>query len=246
MKTPEPDRLSQISTDWQEVFDAHSASTASAKAAQHALVLRYCGAVYHYLLTATGDIHAADDLVQEFALRFVRGDFHRADPAKGRFRDFLKTILYHLVVDHFRARKRSPHPLPDVDSLPDPASRGETSYPVFLRHWRQEILNRTWQELQRQGGAGYFEVLRWKAGNPDGKAADGARASSILLRREITPAGFRQTLHRAREQFAELLIREVTYSLGTADAGPVEQELAELELIDYCRPVLNRRSSLQG
>ena len=246
MKTPDADRLSQISTNWQEVFDARSASADSARSGQHTLVLRYCGAVYHYLLTATGDVHAADDLVQEFALRFVRGDFHRAEPAKGRFRDFIKTVLYHLVVDHFRARKRSHQSLPDEDSLPDPASRGESSNAVFVRHWRQEILNRTWQELQHIGGSGFFEVLRWKASNPDGRAADGARELTLLTQREITPAGFRQTLLRAREQFAELLIHEVTYSLGTADPGPVEQELAELELIDYCRPILTRLSSVKG
>ena len=46
------------------------------------------------------------------------------------------------------------HPLPDEDSFPDPTTRAETSNAVLPRHWRQEILNRTWHELQRQGGAG--------------------------------------------------------------------------------------------
>lgn len=67
-----------------------------------------------------------------------------------------------------------------------------------------------------------------------------------LSQNEITPAGFRRTLPRAREQFAELLIHEVAHSLGTADAVPVERELAALELIDYCRPVLTRLACAKG
>ena len=246
MNALEADRISQISTNWHEIFASRSASALGAETARHALVLRYCGAVYHYLLSATGDVHAADDLSQEFALRFVRGDFHRADPAKGRFRDFIKTILYHLVVDHFRARKRAHPPIGNEELLQDPESRAEPSHAVFVRHWRQEILNRTWQELQQSGGAGYFECLQWKASNPDGRAAAGATELALRLHRTITPASFRQTLLRAREKFAELLIREVSFSLGTADAGSVEEELAELELIEYCRPLLSRPTAVKG
>jgi DNA-directed RNA polymerase specialized sigma24 family protein len=192
------------------------------------------------VLSATGDIHAADDLTQIFALRFIRGDFHRADPAKGRFRDFLKTVLYHLVVDHFRSQTRNPQSLPDENVRPVPELTDESSNAVFIRHWRQEILNRTWQELQHSGGTGYFEVLQWKASNPEGRSAEGANELTTLLRREFTADGFRQTLRRAREKFAELLIQEVTHSLGTAEICPVEEELAELGLIEYCRPVLTR------
>jgi DNA-directed RNA polymerase specialized sigma24 family protein len=246
MSTFEPDRLSQISTNWTEIFAAHSTALGSSRAAHHALVQRYCGAVYKYLLGATGDVHAAEDLSQTFALRFVRGDFHRADPVKGRFRDFVKTTLYNLVVDHFRARKRNHQSLPDEDLLPDPESMVDSSNAAFLRHWRQEILDRTWMELRQAGGASFFEVLRWKASNPEGRSIDGAGELTNLLQREMTPAGFRQTLHRAREQFAELLVREVAESIGHTDAGSVAEELAELELIDYCRPALNRFLTANG
>ena len=63
------------------------------------LVLRYGGAVHRYLLASLRDVDAADELAQEFALRFLRGDFKNADPGKGRFRDFLKRAVYRLMVD---------------------------------------------------------------------------------------------------------------------------------------------------
>src|SRR3712207_7176976 len=48
---------------------------------------------------------AAEELLQEFAVRFLRGDFRRADPQRGRFRDYVKTALIHLVIDHQRAEQ---------------------------------------------------------------------------------------------------------------------------------------------
>ena len=246
MQESEPDRLSQLSTDWKALLAAHSQCTDAARASQYALVLRYCGAVYQYLLTATRDVHVADDLAQEFALRFVRGDFRRANAERGRFRDYVKSTLHHLLADHFRAKQRTPLPLPSEEVLPSAGPISDSTSAVFVRHWRQVLLDRTWQELQQIDREGLFVALRWKATHPDGKSADGANEISTLLNRTITPAGFRQLLHRAREKFAELLLQEVEHSLETTEASAVEQELAELGLLDYCRPLLDREASPNG
>src|SRR5262245_42007918 len=104
------DRLSQLSTNWPELVRARIRDGAAANDARRSVLFRYGGAVYRYLLASTRDPHAADDLSQEFALRFVRGDYDHADPARGRFRDLVKTVLCHLVVDHFRKRKVVPLP----------------------------------------------------------------------------------------------------------------------------------------
>src|SRR5262245_60046473 len=96
-QTPQP--LINISTQWSLIFQAHHGQRDTAPEAQRQLLLRSCGAVYGYLLKALRDPDAAAEQSQEFALRFVRGDFKRADPQRGRFRDFLRTVLYHLIVD---------------------------------------------------------------------------------------------------------------------------------------------------
>src|SRR5262249_44107132 len=88
-------RLSRIETFWPVVTKAHG-SSADAAAAARQLVQRYAQAVYRYLLGALRDADAADELTQEFALRFMRGALHGADPARGRFRDFVKGVLFHL------------------------------------------------------------------------------------------------------------------------------------------------------
>ena len=89
MKDEAP-HLSRISTEWELVFQAHRGPPDEVTAAQSALMMRYAGAIHRYLLGALRDPELAAELDQEFAYRFLRGDLHRADPARGRFRDFLK------------------------------------------------------------------------------------------------------------------------------------------------------------
>src|SRR5689334_25268020 len=104
--------LATTSTLWSLVREANDGPEEAAQRAREALLERYKGAVHRYLLGALRDPYAADDLAQEFFLRFVRGDFRNANPAKGRFRDLVKTTLFHLIVDHQRRQKACPRPLP--------------------------------------------------------------------------------------------------------------------------------------
>jgi len=77
-------RLTQMTTQWDLVFLAHRGTPEQVGAAQVELMDRYSGAVHRFLLAALRDPEAAAELSQEFALRFLRGDFHRADPTRGR------------------------------------------------------------------------------------------------------------------------------------------------------------------
>ena len=58
----------------------------------------------------------AEELTQEFALRFLDGKYHGADRECGRFRNFVKGVLAHLIADHYRRQQARPRPLPlDVE-----------------------------------------------------------------------------------------------------------------------------------
>src|SRR4051812_44626670 len=95
-------RLSRITTLWTVLFQAHQGTARAASLAQQRLFQRYGGAVYRYLLAALRDPDAAEEVAQDFALRFVRGDFKRADPERGRFRDYLRASLIRAVRDYER------------------------------------------------------------------------------------------------------------------------------------------------
>src|SRR6516162_4885261 len=97
-------RLSRISTIWEALRQAHEGTGGAAEEARRLLVERYGGAVYRYLHAALRDPHAAEDLTQEFALRLVRGDFRKVNAERGRFRDYVKTVLFRLVSRHRKRR----------------------------------------------------------------------------------------------------------------------------------------------
>jgi RNA polymerase sigma-70 factor (ECF subfamily) len=60
------------------------------------------------------------------------------------------------------------------------------------------------------------------------------------LGKAVTADWVRQTLHRARDRFAELLVDEVTQTLRSPTRAELEQELSDLHLLDYCKPALDR------
>src|SRR3954470_18004769 len=93
-------RLSQLVTRWTLLLHSQRPGAAAA-----ALLPRYWAAVYRYVAGVLGEA-AAEEVCQEFCLRFVRGDFRHARPERGRFRDYVRTAVIHLISE-FRARRRA-------------------------------------------------------------------------------------------------------------------------------------------
>ncbi len=233
--------LSQIGTIWSMVYSAHQGAGEAVTQAQQQLMERYSGAVYRYLMGALHDRHAADDLFQEFALRFVRGAFRNASPERGRFRDFVKTSLYHLIVDHHKRKHKGPQALPVEDIGAEPAVTDSHDFDAeFLHSWRQEILCRTWEALARssQEGPPFYRVLRLRAEKPDASSADMAAELSTALGKPVSADWVRQNLRRARERFAGLLLDELAGSLAKPTRDRLEQELLDLNLLVYCQQAL--------
>ncbi|MCC7423866.1 MAG: hypothetical protein IT428_26680 [Planctomycetaceae bacterium] len=231
-------RLSQISTLWSVIQRAHVGKDA-AFADYQALAGRYIGAVYRYLLAAVRNPDSAEDLTQEFAVRFLSGRFKAARPERGRFRDYLKTCLFHLVDDHFRQRRRNPQAqaLESGMDVADPRESSSTQDAAFLESWRSELLARTWtalHEAERQTGQLYFTALRCRVDHPDLSSTELAEKFSAALDRPMTASNTRQLLRRARERFEELLFAETAASLGTESHERIREELADLGLGKYC------------
>jgi RNA polymerase sigma factor (sigma-70 family) len=235
------DRLSQISTLWSMLQQAHGGRANKATAARREVLSRYGGAVHRYLLGALRDAEAANDLAQEFAVRFLRGDFHRADAQRGRFRDYLKTALSHLIKDHYRQRQNWPQELsPDA---PEPATaRMEPpgSEADFVASWREELLNATWRALA-QANPAYHAVLRLRIEQPDMSSAQMAEHLTTQQGQPHNAAWVRQTLRRAHDKYADLLLDEVVQSLPADTVEALRQELRELNLLQYCQAALEKR-----
>jgi RNA polymerase sigma-70 factor (ECF subfamily) len=211
----------------------------------------YGGAVHRYLLGALRDPDAADELFQEFALRLLRGDFKDADPERGRFRDYVKTSLFHLIADHRRRQKARPRSLPP--ELGDRGGRGDRQAPAaelgqseqaFIESWREQLMDQTWQSLARfesEAGLRYHTILRFRTDHPLLSSAELAKLLGVRLGKSYSIDAVRQALHRAREKFTELLVQEVEESLEGPSRERLEEELTDLGLVTYCRAALERR-----
>ena len=238
------ERLSQIETLWSMVQRAHQSDEEVSRNAQRQLLEQYGNAIQRYLNTRLRDPAAADDVYQDFAIKFVRGDFHNASPKIGRFRTFIRTVLFRQVADYYRAKKRRGDVQLDAQ-LVDPTAdeNDETHSEEFAQVWRDEMLKKAWDalyELETSSGKPWYSVLQLRVQNPQMGSADLARSMSEQLDKTVSSANVRVMLHRAREKFSVLLIETISSSLNATSADEVEEELADLQLLEYCQAALEQ------
>src|SRR5262245_20238077 len=196
-------KIEQITTSWSVIRDAHGTPD-TARAAQELLMRQYGPAVRRYLRKVAGGEEAADELYQEFAVAVVEGKLKSADPGRGRFRDYVKAVLRHLVAKYHGKRRRGPQaiggrtPL-EVVPAPEPDPQEEK----FDKAWGDNLMARTWAALEAASKTGYA-VLRFRADHQDLSSQDLASQLTKRLGKQLTAEAVRQTLHRARKQFALL------------------------------------------
>ncbi len=193
---------------------------------------------------------AADEVLQEFAYCFARGDFGIADPKRGRFRDLVKTVIFHLIVNYQRQQKK----LSREQSLPtqfdvldhDQVAPAFSADREFLKLWREELLDRMWAALakyDRNDKQQSYLVLKLHSERQPITSEELARLLRIEFGRELSADAVRQMLHRSREKFSKLLIDELGRSIETNDRESIEQELIELDLLLYRKSELEKRFS---
>ena len=170
-------RLSQLVTQWTLVLDACQGPANVVRGAQADVLKRYCAAIYRYSLKALGDAELAEEACQEFAMRFVRGDFRHADPDRGRFRDYVEdggdpSPGRDPPQGTERLREIALHSgVAELALNPPPSDVEETE---FQQVWRKELLNRAWYELEQQQSNSGPPVLRCtpnqgRPAEPDGR-----------------------------------------------------------------------------
>jgi RNA polymerase sigma-70 factor (ECF subfamily) len=239
-------RLNQIVTLWSRVREAHNDSGEPGRKARQELLERYDGPIHRYLLGALRNADDADELAQEFAMRFLHGDLRGADPQRGRFRDFVKGVLFHMVADFHSKRKRQPVLLsPDAPEPGADCSLVAEREEAFRTSWRDELLARAWDALEaceKEQGQPFYTVLRFRADNRDMSSAEMAEHLSGPLGKPLTAAGVRKTLERARDRFGDLLLEEIAQTVAEPSRDRLEEELIDLELLEHCKSALDRRA----
>jgi RNA polymerase sigma-70 factor (ECF subfamily) len=236
------EQLSRIQTCWSKLLAPGAAGQQDLW--QQELLMRYYRAAFRYLIGITKSPDVAEELAQDFAVRFMRGDFRKLDQERGRFRDFLKTVLRNLCRDHWRKQQRAKEVQSEGDGPLEPPAPDVESDASFDESWREELLAKTWEalaEVERASGKPYFTALSVKVQEPTLRSPELAERLGKALGRTIRADALRQILHRARETFGNLLLSEVESTLESRDPERLAEELGELGLLDYCRSALQTR-----
>jgi DNA-directed RNA polymerase specialized sigma24 family protein len=237
-----PARLDEIATDWSLLRLAHQQTVTGAGPARDALALRYNGAIRGYVGALVKDAQDADELAQEALLRILRGDFARADPQRGRFRDFLKVAVHNLVRTYWNRKQRRAGKNVDVAQVAVADAGDPFSDAEWTARWQRSVLQLTWSALETHQrdhpGSIAWTLLRLRADHPDDDSTQLAARLSEAIGRSVRPATLRQHLRRARLRFAQLLIEEVARGLDEPTPQRVEEELVEVGLLEYVRDFL--------
>jgi RNA polymerase sigma-70 factor (ECF subfamily) len=232
------------STRWSGVLEAGRSQGDAAAAARHELLIHYHDAVFRYLTARLGDANAAGELFSRFAERVleIHPFLKRADPEKGRFRDYLRAVLSRMIVDWHRQQAKEPMPLA---SEVEPAQPDDGAGPddEFQKVWAEELMNHAWaalERVERSQGKPYHTLLLYKAQNPQTRSEAMAQLFSARLSKPISADNIRKLLQRGHELLNDLLVEEVARSLrqdpgDRVNAERVEEELIDLQMLDKPR-----------
>jgi len=220
------ERLTEIPTNWTTISSAHTPGPKSQEAMGE-LVGRYHDALTRYIHLKVRDKHLADEVLQEFWTKLLTGKLAGADRTKGRFRDYLRTVLHRLIIDHFRTRKLQPLPPGDLLDVSQPDED-------FDRVWREAVLRRVWSRLETYQATTpknrYASVLQLRRDFPKASIDDITEKLGEIIGSPVTPEAFRKNLQRARAKFIELLILELRETIHPTDDADVEAEIYDLGL----------------
>jgi RNA polymerase sigma-70 factor (ECF subfamily) len=172
---------------------------------------------------------AANDLVQEaFAWLLASGLLDKADPARGRFRGFLKQSLANFAIEQARraaATKRGggvEHT--GLDALHEPVDpRARSPEQALDDAWRRELLQHAQELLQReleQGGRGVHWALFRDYFLAEGDEPDHA---ALAERHGITKTDVSNWLDHAKRRYRAILRSVVADTVG--DEEELQQEL---------------------
>jgi RNA polymerase sigma factor (sigma-70 family) len=223
-------------TQWGLVATAAEGGAAEAKAALGELYGVYCYPVYCFIRRRGYRREDAQDLTQDFFVHLLeKATLGRADPQRGRFRNFLLGALDHFLA-HAAARARTQKRGGDFRfvSLDEEgaearyqlaAIEGLSAEKVFEARWVAALIEaalaRLRRELENEGKGRFFEALQgFLIGEQEGTYQQTADMLGLSL------GTVRASIFRMRVRYRALLREEVARTVATEDQ--VEEELRYL------------------
>ncbi|MBI2901846.1 MAG: sigma-70 family RNA polymerase sigma factor [Planctomycetes bacterium] len=220
------------STHWSllKPGDPESRDEAPRRAGLDALARLYWKPVYaHFRLKWGQSREEAEDLTQEFFAWIVEGPFlDRAEPGRGRFRNFVRAHLDHFILNRLRAGRRlkrggGQRPVSiDFGNAPDEIledSRNVSPEEALDRQWRRTVLDEALGRLRRgleaEGRSVVYETLRrYDLAAPEERPTYARLAAEL----NIAPSDVDNHLSAARRRLYECLKEVIASSVDGPEA----------------------------
>ena len=224
-------------TQWSRVVTAAGRDAPESREAMSGLCEAYWYPIYAYVRHRGYAPEPARDLTQDFFAYLLERDLiARADPARGRFRAFLRTVCARHLADRRErenAAKRGGGRRPlSIDPLEaerryarEPAHE-LTPERIFDRTWALTLLGRVVERLRGKyddaGRAAKFAELIAVLTRDPGSGS----YAEVADRLGTTEGNVRVAVHRLRVRFGRLLREEIEATVG--DAAQVDDEIRTL------------------
>jgi RNA polymerase sigma-70 factor (ECF subfamily) len=223
-------------TRWSVVLTAQGRS-AAADAALETLCRTYWLPLYAFIRREGYDMEEAKDLTQEFFARWLeRRDFDAAQREKGRLRSYLLVSLKHFLTNErnkVRATKRGRgQPLISLEEIIEQQRfqlepfEALTADEIYERQWATTVLDQVLARLEadyRGSGRGQlFDYLKVLLTDEPGRLSQGEIGEKLGM----TENAVKQSFHRLRLQYREILREEIAHTVATS--SEVEDELRHL------------------
>ena len=224
-------------TQWSRVVTAASRDASGAREALSSLCQAYWYPIYAYVRHRGHAPEQAQDLTQDFFAYILEHDLiAKADPTRGRFRAFLRTVCARQLAAHHErqntAKRGGGMFLLSIDPC-DAESRYTlepahelTPERIFDRTWALTLLCRVVERLRREydnaGRSDRFEELLTLLTR---NAASDSYAE-IARRLGTTEGTVRVAVHRLRTRYGLVLREEIAATVG--DQDQIDDEIRAL------------------
>jgi RNA polymerase sigma-70 factor (ECF subfamily) len=224
-------------THWSVVLKARDGVSPQAVQALERLCRTYWFPLYAHVRRQGHRAHDAQDLVQGFFARLLRGNFlENVGPRKGKFRSFLLAALNHFLSDEWdkvRAEKRgggqtfiSLDELHAEDLYLAEPDSGASAERIFDQRWALTLLAHAFARLREESAAAdktrEFDQLKIFLSTPTNDG--GYEAVAAELEMPVATVGVK--VHRLRQRYGELIRAEIAHTV--ASPADIEEEMGHL------------------
>jgi RNA polymerase sigma-70 factor (ECF subfamily) len=224
-------------THWSVVLAAQAGAGAAADAALARLCETSWFPLYAFIRRRGYGPEEAQDLTQAFYQRLLEKRWlQQADPARGRFRTFLLTVLGHFLNNEWDAKQRVKRggrcTLVSWDAgqaearYANEPAHGLSADRLYDRRWALGLiacaLDRLRQEHVAAGKTAMFEAIEFALTGDDAPAP----YADLAGRLGMSEGALKVAVHRLRHRYGVLLREEVAHTVGPGE--DLDEELRAL------------------